>query len=475
MALGRRRRRRWRRYLTRNRFSAAEGLLGLVALAVGLALLWPEPEHTGVDHRAMWEQSLRRAAESKVALADTPDAAVDVSEAEPVEPAAVPPRQLVAITAAPPPPLVEAGPIETHATGETHAAIETHAGEESASSDGAQQQRLLKVQRTMPEIGPPSAADLTGPQLAAVEPSPRPAIDPSDQPSPERRDLGASIDATPEPAAGAASPRHMLSARGGTPHWLRQAAAPPDADSRPVIAVVLDDLGMNRRATAALNKLKAPLTLAFLPYAGDLARQTKSAAAAGHELVLHLPMEPEGDEWPGPNALLSTLPAEIFRARLQSNLDRFEGYVGINNHMGSLLTTSRERMAVVMTELRRRDLLFLDSRTSAKSIAADEARRHGIPHAVRDVFIDHVIELEAIEKRLAQVERIAKLNGVAVAIGHPHAPTLQALRRWLPTLERRGFKLVPISTVVAHKACADRLIDSVAACGSYRVARSRIR
>jgi len=160
---------------------------------------------------------------------------------------------------------------------------------------------------------------------------------------------------------------------------------------------------------------------------------------------------------------------------LQSNLDRFDGYVGINNHMGSLLTTDRERMATVMAELRRRDLLFLDSRTSARSVAADEARRHGIPHAMRDVFIDHVIELEAIEKRLAQVERIAKLNGVAVAIGHPHAETLRALRTWLPSLERRGFRLVPISTVVAHKACADRLIESVAACGSYRVAQSRIR
>ncbi len=455
MVLGRRRRRRWRRYLTRNRFSATEGLLGLVALAVGLALLWPEPERTGVDPRAMWEQSMRRVAESNVALADAPDAAVDVSQSERAEPDTAPPRQSVVIAAAPPPPLVEAPPTEARAT------------EESGSPDGAQRLRLLKVQRTMPEIGPPSAADLAGPELAAVEVGPRSEADSPDQ--------GAIIDATPELAARATLPPPILSARHGTPQWLRHAAAPPDADRRPAIAVVLDDICMNRRATAAINKLKAPLTLAFLPYAGDLVRQTKAATAAGHELVLHLPMEPEGDEWPGPNALLSTLPPEIFRARLQSNFERFEGYVGMNNHMGSLLTTSRERMAIVMAELRRRDLLFLDSRTTSKSIAAEEAGRHGVPHATRDVFIDHVIELGAIEKRLAQVERIAKQNGVAVAIGHPHASTLRALRRWLPTLDRRGFKLVPISTVVTRKACADRLIDSVAVCGRYRVAQSRIR
>jgi len=255
--------------------------------------------------------------------------------------------------------------------------------------------------------------------------------------------------------------------RGGLPAWVENAVTPPQAEDRPMIAVVLDDLGLNRRNTARLNQLPGPLTLAFLPYAGDIERQTRAARAAGHELMLHMPMEPIGQAFPGPDALLTSLAPDEFTERLRNNLDRFSGFVGLNNHMGSRLTADEEHMALVMAELRRRDLLFLDSKTTARSVASDEADQQGVPSVERDVFLDNKIDREHIALQLARTEQIARQRGLAVAIGHPHDVTISALRQWLPTLEERGFALVPISTIVAQQNCAGA--TAMPGCGSLRV------
>lgn len=255
--------------------------------------------------------------------------------------------------------------------------------------------------------------------------------------------------------------------RGSLPAWVQNAATPPRVDDRPMIAIVLDDLGLNRRNTARLNQLPGPLSLAFLPYAGDIERQTGAARAAGHELMLHMPMEPVGQAFPGPDALLASLGPEQFTERLRNSLDRFSGFVGLNNHMGSRLTADREHMALVMAELRRRDLLFLDSKTTARSVASDEAARQGVPSAERNVFLDNKIEKEHVELQLARTEQIARQRGVAVAIGHPHDVTISALREWLPTLEQRGFALVPVSTIVAQQSCAGETARP--GCGPLRI------
>jgi len=245
-------------------------------------------------------------------------------------------------------------------------------------------------------------------------------------------------------------------------------------DHRPALAVVIDDLGMNRRAAAALNRLPAPLTLAFLPYATKLDEQAQAARAAGHELLVHVPMEPRGREWPGPNALTSELTPDQLVAQLGSQLDSFRGFVGINNHMGSLLTADPERMAIVMAELRRRGLLFLDSRTTPQSVAGRQAARMGVPYAERDVFIDNQLDLEAVLAQLARAERIAAQHGHAVVIGHPHEVTIEALEIWLPTLEARGIALVPISTIVARKSCSSGIILVAETCARYAVAATTV-
>ncbi len=235
--------------------------------------------------------------------------------------------------------------------------------------------------------------------------------------------------------------------------WQQHAVATLPDDGRPMIAIVLDDVGVNRRGAEAAIALPGPLTLSFMTYARDLAAMTARARAAGHELMLHVPMEPRDAALdPGPNVLRADLPRAELAQRLAWGLDRFEGYVGINNHMGSRFTASEEGMALVMAQLKMRGLLFLDSVTAADSVAARQAARAGVPYAVRDVFLDNEPDdIAAIHRQLALLEQAARAHGYAVGIGHPHDGTVTALRQWIPEMQARGFTLVPISAIVRHR------------------------
>jgi polysaccharide deacetylase 2 family uncharacterized protein YibQ len=302
-------------------------------------------------------------------------------------------------------------------------------------------------------------------QMAAVDPAITIPVEPAPSSAPDDDALIAPFVVERDPSV----PDNDVSARprDDAPTWLRNAVASAYADERPIIAIVLDDLGLNRRNTAAVNDLPAPLTLAFLPYAGRIEAQTQAAHDAGHELMLHMPMEPLGSEWPGPDALTTKIDQGEFIKRLLKNLDRFDGFVGINNHMGSKLTADSSRMEAVMQELRKRDVLFLDSKTSARSVAGHVAGELGVPNTTRDIFLDNVINIESIKRQLELTERVARQTGSAVAIGHPHGSTIEALRQWLPTLEDRGFALAPISAVVARRACSRGVLIADETCGRY--------
>jgi polysaccharide deacetylase 2 family uncharacterized protein YibQ len=233
------------------------------------------------------------------------------------------------------------------------------------------------------------------------------------------------------------------------PTWLRFAVPAPPLDGRAMVAVVLDDLGLDRKRTERAVALPGPLTLSFMTYAEELPRQTGMAHGAGHELLLHVPMEPlDAHLDSGPNSLRTGLgPDELLR-RLRWGLDRFSGYVGINNHMGSKFTSDTAAMTPVIEELRARGLLFLDSRTAAATVGETLARRHGVPAVSRNVFLDDETSAPAIGARLADLEQAARHKGAAIAIGHAHDATLAALAAWLPTLAARQLVLVPLTTIV---------------------------
>ncbi|MBK1669127.1 hypothetical protein CKO28_13895 [Rhodovibrio sodomensis] len=236
----------------------------------------------------------------------------------------------------------------------------------------------------------------------------------------------------------------------GLPAWRRNAAAyPAPGPGVAKIAVVIDDLGLNRPNARATVALPGPLTLAFMTYAPNPGELTRAARQAGHELLVHMPMQPSDDTTdPGPKVLHGELDRSELLARLDWGLSRFDGYVGINNHMGSAFTRDAEGMRTVLAELKRRGLMFLDSRTIAGSVAGPLAAEMGVAHATRDVFLDNNRDVAAIRAQLAKAERIARETGSAIAIGHPYDETIQALRAWLPTLRDKDIALVPVSALV---------------------------
>jgi polysaccharide deacetylase 2 family uncharacterized protein YibQ len=210
-------------------------------------------------------------------------------------------------------------------------------------------------------------------------------------------------------------------------------------------------MGLDQNRSMRAVALKGPLTLAYLPYARDLVTQTAAAHAAGHELLVHQPMEPMGHENPGPGALTIGMLSGEIAIRVSESLDRVPFAVGLNNHMGSRFTRDSGALRPVMTVLKERGLLFLDSRTAADSVGTVVARVHRVPFAERDVFLDNDATAPAVQARLAETEMIARRTGAAVAIGHPHEGTLDALEKWLDSVEQRGFALVPITTIVARR------------------------
>ncbi len=195
-------------------------------------------------------------------------------------------------------------------------------------------------------------------------------------------------------------------------------------------------------------RLPAFVTLSFMPYATGLKDQTREARDAGHELMLHMPMEPVGREDPGPGALLTNLPPEELRRRFDTALASFTGFDGVNNHMGSKFTADTAGMELVIGELQERHLFFLDSRTSGRTVGESIARQHGLPTISRDIFLDDEINLTAIRNQIEQAERVARRKGYAVVIGHPHGPTLEALEAWFPEAAGRGFVFVPVRELI---------------------------
>ena len=234
--------------------------------------------------------------------------------------------------------------------------------------------------------------------------------------------------------------------------WQKH-ALPVILSNKPKIAIVIDDMGVDQRRSRMITQLAGPLTLSYLTYAKDLAKQTQLAKQAGHELMLHVPMEPSNpDVDPGPNVLLSGVPASETLAALKWGLSQFDGFVGVNNHMGSRFTSHLDSMKTVMQELKQRELIFLDSVTSGSTKGRIAANQIGVPFISRNIFLDHVNDINEIRSQLIHLKRLARKQGYAVAIGHPHDTTIKALKPWLKTIQNEGFQLVPISALIRLKS-----------------------
>lgn len=258
----------------------------------------------------------------------------------------------------------------------------------------------------------------------------------------------ATLEEKPHPAP---RPQQVAAAASTEQTWRKNALPFRDLNSRPLVAIVIDDVGLDRPRSKRAWELPGPMTMSFLPYARDLREQVRAARGGGHELMLHLPMEPNGRNDPGPGALLVSMSDAELRQRTATALDSFDGFVGVNNHMGSRFTAFRPGMETVLRQVRARGLMFLDSRTTAQSIGEQTAQEIGVPSIVRHVFLDDDESLESVRRKLAEAEAVARRQGFVVAIGHPHEATLQALAEWLPTVPGKGLALAPASAVLRKR------------------------
>lgn len=227
------------------------------------------------------------------------------------------------------------------------------------------------------------------------------------------------------------------------------AVLPPQGKSGlPRLAIIIDDIGSDNSAASTLLKLPYPLTLSILPRQAHSTEIADEAYRRGDQVMLHLPMEFEGNTAKAePVELRVGMPASEIHFLVGQMLSDVPHAVGVNNHEGSLATAQPQLMAELMNELRQRGLFFIDSRTTAATIAYSAAESAGVAAASRKVFLDDVETRDAILRQLDLAARDAAANGSAIAIGHPHPATISALTEALPRLSSR-VQLVFASTLV---------------------------
>jgi hypothetical protein len=216
------------------------------------------------------------------------------------------------------------------------------------------------------------------------------------------------------------------------------------------VALVIDDLGGDVDELRPLAALGVPVTYSVLPFEEQTPQVVAALRQRRAEILLHLPMEPVHGQNPGPGALLQGMSDGELREKTEAALKAVPGAVGVNNHMGSLLSSEEGPMNAVLGVLAARGLFFLDSRTSAESVGYKVAISLGVPAAERQVFLDGDPSPAAIHAQFQRLLNLARTKGSAIAIGHPHPETLAALTREVPKAVAAGYEFVPVSYLLTR-------------------------
>ncbi len=229
-----------------------------------------------------------------------------------------------------------------------------------------------------------------------------------------------------------------------------------DIPTGPLLTIIMDDLGRSTYTAEMLLSISEKVTFAILPDEPHAAQVAEMAHAAGREVMLHTPMEPQGYPAvnPGKEALFVKYNDAEIRRRFDSLLARIPHASGANNHMGSRFTEDARALSTVMESLHEKNLFFIDSRTTGRSRAPEVARQHGVPTMNRDVFLDNVADVDAVIREIRRLEGKARRQGMAIGICHPYPETLEALRKELPGLAARGVTVVPVSVLLQRQALA---------------------
>jgi polysaccharide deacetylase 2 family uncharacterized protein YibQ len=232
----------------------------------------------------------------------------------------------------------------------------------------------------------------------------------------------------------------------------RKPRVEPKADlhgKTPKVAIIIDDLGYDRVMAEKFFKLESVLTFSVLPHSTFHRKIAEKAYAKGFEVMLHLPMEPL--EYPtidpGLGALFTSMTPDQLIEQLNANLEAVPYIKGVNNHMGSKMTIESAKIYQIFSVLKKRNLFFIDSRTTKETICKPSARLFKLRFAQRDIFLDNIQEAGAIRKQIEKLIFIANNHGEAIGIAHPHNVTYEVLRKELPRIEKK-LELVPASKLV---------------------------
>ena len=222
-----------------------------------------------------------------------------------------------------------------------------------------------------------------------------------------------------------------------------------DISVRPKIAIIIDDLGYNSDIAFSFIQLDLLLSFSVLPSAPFTGIVAHEANTERCEILLHLPMEPKKypSVNPGPGALLLSMNGEEIRRILDKDLREIPEARGVSNHMGSSFTEDHDKMLIVLKELKKRNLYFIDSRTSRHTVGFNLARKIGLLAAKRSVFLDNDPGPRAIRMQMERLMNVANHKGSAVGIGHPYKETLMVLKEYRPIL-KKGYRLVHVSELV---------------------------
>jgi uncharacterized protein len=229
--------------------------------------------------------------------------------------------------------------------------------------------------------------------------------------------------------------------------------APPvpaqESNTRPVISIIIDDMGKQLVSGQRVLALPGPVACAFLPQAPYTSELATEAFGGGKEVMLHLPMEAVSGQRLDAGAVTLEMTRHQFMRTVKENLNAVPHVKGVNNHMGSLLTRHPGHMLWLMEVMQEQDpLFFVDSRTTASTVARQIAAENGVPNTERNVFLDHKLDARTLEYEFNRLLQLARKQGSAVAIGHPHPQTLALLERRLPQLEQQGIRLLPVSELI---------------------------
>lgn len=231
----------------------------------------------------------------------------------------------------------------------------------------------------------------------------------------------------------------------------------PSAEEHPTnkVAIVIDDFGNNMKGTEEILHLPVSLTVAVMPFLTTTKQDAEMAHRLGHEVILHLPMEPiKGKRsWLGPGAITSNLTNEEIYKRVNDAIDSVPYAVGINNHMGSKITADKRIMKIILGICKERNLYYLDSKTTKKSVVAELATDLGVPFLENELFFDEVYSTNHIVKQTTQLIKKTEVDDSIIAIGHVGMvgeKTASVLKQYIPKLQEKA-EIVTLSNILIDK------------------------